>query len=424
MSQMENTRRIVLSNGVRIVLERIPYVRSASVGLWIDVGSRNEDSAENGIAHFIEHMFFKGTRTKNAYQVSNEMNFIGGNVNAFTTQENICLHAKVVDEHLGRAIDLLSEIYNESAFALDEINRERNVILEEVKMYNDAPDDLVVDHFLSALYSDHPLGRPIIGSPANINGFSQPDISRFLGREFAPDRLVISIAGNLDLRRVEPHLRRVFEPLSPNGWERNPVVSPTPTYKNLNDNRALEQVHFCMGTDGPTRTSPDRFAFAVMSTILGGGSSSRIFQEVRENRGLAYSIGTFEFCFKDTGCFVVSGGCSPDSVAQVVKLCLLEVARMYSEPVTAEELDSAKQQIKSSILLGMENSFHRMSRLAEYEIFFGEYLPVDTVLEAINAVTAEDVLRVAENYLKEKPATMASIGPDGKLKPFLKGLAF
>ncbi|MCX7719390.1 MAG: insulinase family protein [Candidatus Sumerlaeaceae bacterium] len=421
---MEQVRKIVLSNGVRIVLERIPYVRSASVGLWIEVGSRNEVERENGISHFIEHMFFKGTRTKNAFQLSNEMNFIGGNVNAFTTQENICLSAKVVDEHLSRAIDLLAEIYLESLFDEEEIKRERNVVLEEVKMYNDTPDELVVDSFMSHLYADHPLGRPILGPPSNIEKFQRQDIQSYLNREFAPDRLVISIAGNFDLRRVEPQLRRVFEPIKPNGWERNPLTHPTASYSSFNEDRNLEQVHFCMGTDGPKRTSSDRIAFGIMDTILGGGTSSRIFQEVREKRGLAYSIGSFDMSFKDSGCFVITGGASPANIQEVVGLCLDEVKRLYTDGVTDEDVESARQQIKSAVLLGMENSASRMSRLAEYEIYFGEYMPVDRVIAEINAVTKDDVLRVAETYLKGRPVTYASIGPASSFRPFAGSLSF
>lgn len=421
---MESVRKIVLPNGVRILLERIPYVRSASIGVWLDVGSRNENQSESGLSHFIEHMFFKGTRSKNAYQLSNEMNWIGGNVNAFTTQENICISAKVVDEHLGRAIDLLSEIYLESAFDPAEIDRERNVILEEVSMYNDTPDELVLDFFMGHLYADHPLGRPILGPPENIHQFNQQDISKFTGKEFAPDRIVISIAGNFDLRRVEPQLHRIFDPMTPNGWERNAVTHPTPAYKSFNEDRKLEQVHFCMGTDAPARDSDDRFAFAVLNTILGGGTSSRIFQEVREKRGLAYSIGSFDMAFRDAGCFAVTGGSSPRHIQKVLKLCLEEVTRIYSETVTQDELENSKQQLRSSIILGMENSSNRMTRLAECEMYYGEYIPVDTVLSRIDAVTVDNVREMAEKYLKDRPITFASIGPEKKFEPYLCGLHF
>ncbi|MBX7245528.1 MAG: insulinase family protein [Candidatus Sumerlaeaceae bacterium] len=421
---MENIKKIVLPNGARILLERIPYVRSASVGLWIDVGSRNETPVENGLSHFIEHMFFKGTRTKNAFQLSNEMNAVGGNVNAFTTQENICLNAKVVDDHLSRAIDLISELYLDSTFDTAEIERERNVVLEEVKMYYDTPDEQVIDTFLDNLFADHPLGRPVLGTPERITDFKQGDIKRYLNREFAPDRIIISIAGNFDMRRIEPQLRRILEPIEPNGWERNPVIHPTPSYRSHNEDRRLEQVHFCMGTDAPPRTSDERFAFSMLNTILGGGTSSRIFQEVREKQGLAYSIGSFDFTFKDAGCFAISGGSSPRNIQKVLNICLEEVKKLYTELVSEEELESAREQIKSNIILGMENSASRMSRMAESEIYFGEHIPVDTVIERINAVTREDVFEMAQRYLKDRPITFASIGPEKKFEPYLNGITF
>jgi predicted Zn-dependent peptidase len=421
---MDQIRKLLLPNGVRLLFERIPYVRSASLGLWLDVGSRNENQSENGLSHFIEHMFFKGTETKDAYRISSEMNQIGGNINAFTTQENICVSGKVVDEHVGKAIDLISEVCLHSAFQNGEIRRERNVILEEVKMYNDTPDELVVDHFMALLYADNPLGRPILGPPENIERFKRDDIRAYREREFAPDRMVVALAGNFDLRRVEPQLRRIFEPISPNGWERNPVTPPAPAYQSHNEDRDLEQVHFCMGTDAPKRNSDDRFAFAVLNTILGGGPASRIFQEVRERRGLAYSIGSFDSAFKDAGCFAISGGSSPRTIRKVINLCIEEVRRICTEDVTDEELASAKEQIKTAVVLGMENTSHRMARLAETEMFFGEYIPVDLTLSRVNTVTKGDVRDVAERYLKGRPVAFASIGQQKKFEPFLHGVAF
>jgi predicted Zn-dependent peptidase len=420
----ENIRKIVLSNGVRIVLERIPYVRSASLGLYMDVGSRNETIPESGLTHFVEHMLFKGTQKFDALQLSQEINRIGGNVNAWTTQENVALTAKVVDEHIGRAIDLIFEMYHQSVFAPEEIERERNVILEEVKMYDDTPDELVVDVFMDNLFAGNPLGQPILGSPENIRRFNREDLRQFIGKEFSPDRLVIAIAGNFDLRRVEPQLRRLFETLVGPGAVHNPLVSPVAAFKSSNIDRKLEQVHFCLGTTGPSRTSDDRFAFSILSTVLGGGASSRIFQEVREKRGLAYSIGSFDVMFKDSGCFAISGGTSPRNAAKVVDICLEQVKKAYAENISIDELESAKEQIKSSVLLGMESSSYRMSRLAESELNFGHFIPVDRVLERVNDVTIENVRAVAEKYLREKPVTFAGVAPEKKFDPYLQNIAF
>ncbi|MGB9691465.1 MAG: M16 family metallopeptidase [Candidatus Sumerlaeaceae bacterium] len=421
---MEQFKKIVLPNGVRIVLERIPYVRSASVGIYLEVGSRNEKPEEHGLSHFVEHMFFKGTRQYDAMALSVLIDKLGGNVNAFTTQENIAISAKVIDEDLSAAIDLLAEIYLDSVFAPEEIERERNVVLEEIKMYNDTPDELVLDVYLDHLYADHALGRPILGTPDQVRRFTRDDIIRYLNREFAPDRVVVALAGNFDLRRIEPQLRRIFERLEPNGWERNPLEPPAPTFQSYNLDRDTEQVHFCMGTDGPPRDSEDRYAFAILSTILGGSTSSRIFREVREKHGLAYSIGTFDCSFRDAGAIAVTGGTSPKHIHQVVRLCLDEIHKLYTEGVSEEEVDNARQQIKSSLILGMENSATRMGRLAECEIFYGEYIPVDRVLARINAVTPDDVQRAAEIYLKDRPVSFASIGPSHKFELSFCGMTF
>ncbi len=421
---MEQFKKIVLPNGVRIVLERIPYVRSASVGIYLEVGSRNEKPEEHGLSHFVEHMFFKGTRHHDAVTLSVLMDKLGGNFNAFTTQENISISAKVIDEHLSAAIELLAELYLDSVFAPEEIERERNVVLEEIKMYNDTPDELVLDVYLDRLYADHALGRPILGTPEQVQRFTRDDILRYLNREFAPDRMVVAIAGNFDLRRIEPQLRRIFEPLEPNGWERNPIEPPAPAFQSFNLDRDTEQVHFCMGTDGPSRRSEDRYAFAILSTILGGSTSSRIFREVREKHGLAYSIGTFDCSFRDTGAIAVTGGTSPRHIHQVIRLCLEEIRKLYTQGVSEEEVENARQQIKSSLILGMENSATRMGRLAECEIFYGDYIPVDTVLAQLNAVTPDDICQAAERYLKERPVSFASIGPSKKFEPYLCGMTF
>lgn len=420
----ENTRKIVLSNGIRIVLERIPYVRSASLGVYMDVGSRNELPTESGLTHFIEHMLFKGTRKFNSIELNHEINRIGGNVNAWTTQEHVAVTAKVVDEHLARAIDLIYDMFQNSVFEPKEIERERNVILEEIKMYDDTPDELVVDVYMDNLFAGNPLGQPILGSPDNIKRFERDHISEFIRKEFSPDRLVIAIAGHFDLRRVEPQLRRLFETVAPADATPNPPVAPAAAFKSQNISRKLEQVHFCMGTTGPSRRDEDRFAFAIMNTILGGGASSRVFQEVREKRGLAYSIGSFDILFKDSGSFAVSGGTSSRNAAKVVDICLEQVRLMYMQNISQDELEMAKEQLKSGILLGMESSSNRMSRLAENEIYHGTYQPIDGVLERVRRVTIDDVKAVAEKYLKDSPVTFAGIAPEKKFDAYLQGVSF
>ncbi len=357
-------------------------------------------------------------------ELNHEINHIGGNVNAWTTQEQVAITTKVVDEHLARAIDLVYDMFCNSVFPPEEIKRERNVILEEVKMYNDAPDELVIDVFLDTLYSGDPLGQPILGTPENIRRFTREDIQQFTNREFSPDRIVIAVAGSLDLRRIEPKLKRLFENLPVPTQPYTPIKPPRPTYESRNMKRRLEQAHFCMGTTGPSRTDDDRFAFAILNIVLGGGASSRIFHEVREKRGLAYSIGTFDLMFKDSGCFAISGGTSPKTAAEVVEISLEQVRKVYTDGITSQELDMAREQLKSGILLGMESSNSRMNRMAESEIYHGHYVPVNDVLERIRNVTLSDVHAVAEKYLKNKPVSFAGIARDNKFDSYLNQIAF
>lgn len=422
----EDIRKIVLPNGVRVVVEKIPYVRSVSLGLWIDVGSRNETANENGIGHFIEHMLFKGTSSLNALQVSQEINKIGGNVNAFTTQEHICLSCKVIDEHFQKAFNLLFEMYSESIFDSLELDRERNVILEEVKMYDDLPDELVIDEFIQGIYPDNSLGNPIIGQVTNINSFSSDMMKDYVSREFTPDRLVVSIVGNIDFDVLENSIIPCLATLQEKAAKGTQTILIKPPEKHCSKiiDRNLKQIHFCLGGYGPDRRSEDRFSFYVLNTILGSGASSRIFQEVREKRGLVYSIGTFDIAFKDTGCIAISGGCTPRNLPKVLDLSLNEVKKTYLEKVTLEELESAKEQLKTGILLGMESSGSRMSRMAEYELYFGEYIPVEEALQSILKVTQENVMCVAEKYFKDKPVAFSGIGKEKYLAKYQDGLVF
>lgn len=416
--------RTVLPNGVRLLLDPVPHVRSASVGVWIDVGSRNETEAEGGLSHFIEHMLFKGTATLDAQRLNHRMNLLGGNFNAFTSQENICLTAKVIDEHLDGALALLSDMLLASAFPPDELDRERNVILEEIRMYDDTPDELVVDVFTERLFDGHALGRPIIGTPENVTRFSADDVRTYMDREFTPDRMLVAVAGKFDAGALLASVEKWFGGLPPAPLRAVPGPDPVPAFRSRNLDRKLSQVHFCMGTDGPPRSSEDRYAFGVMNTILGAGASSRIFQEVREKRGLAYSVGSTDWSYRDSGCFAVTGGSSPKTVAKVVDLCLAEVKRICAEPVTSDELESAREQIKSGVLLAVESTSARMHRMAESELYHGRQIPVEETVARSVAVSPDDILRVAGAYLQDRPVAFASIGPEKRFEPYLQGLKF
>ena len=423
---MTTVLRKVLPNGVRILAEPITSVRSASIGLFLEIGSRHERPSEAGLCHFIEHMFFKGTSRMSASDLAREMDLLGGNINAYTTHETLCLHAKVVDDCLPKALDLLAEMLLDSVFDADEVDRERNVVLEEIRMYEDAPDEVVVDRFMEALYGSHVLGRPVLGLPERVSAFRPADIRRFLAREFVASRLIVAVAGNHDPRELTRQATRLFGamPCAAAPIPAAGLKPPRPRPGVLCEARPLEQAHFCVGVPCPHRASPDRFAFSVMSMALGGGSSSRIFQEVREKRGLAYSIGTAEFPFRDVGCFSIGGGTGPKTLAEVLRLCTGEVRRMCDETLPEDEIDCARQQILSSILLGLENTASRMNRLAEYEVYHHRQIPVDRVIAAVRSVTPAAARKMAQTYLQGRPAAVAAIGPAKAVGAIGDGISF
>lgn len=414
----------VFKNGVRLLWERVPNVRSVSIGIWVDVGSRNENEDENGISHFIEHMLFKGTSRLNSERISAAINAIGGNVNAFTTQEDICLHARVVDRRLPQTIELLSQLLLDSKFAAQELERERNVILEEVKMYNDTPDELVVDLFTHNLWRGNSLGRPILGSVDTLRSFRRSDLLKYRDREFGPERVVIALAGNFDPRAVERQFSELFDALSTNGTQPNRVATPSPTFSRRCEVRDLEQTHFCIGTLGPERSSEDRYAFSLLNLILGGGSGSRLFLEIREKRGLAYAIHSFNGGFKDTGMFAITGGTSPKQVDQVLGLVFRELGRICDKLPSAAELRLAKEQMTTALLLGLESTHSRMIRLAESELSFGHYVSVEETMRRVEAVKPRDILHHARKYLKSKPVAFSAIGASDLSEKTLEGMTF
>lgn len=408
------------SNGLRVITEKIEAVRSCGVGIWIQVGSRHETPDEAGLSHFIEHMLFKGTRDKDARHISDAINYLGGNVNAFTSQEMVCLHARTVDHKAAQALDLLAELLTDSIFPQDELLRERKVVMEEYLMYEDSPDDLSVDLFIKNLWPEHPLGRPILGTRSSIRQFSRPAIVDYWQRVFDPSRVVISIAGAYDPAACNQVIRRRFGALKSSGAPLADPATPgsadaAPRQTTLH--RPIEQTHFCLGCLAPDRQSADRYPFALLNMILGSGSSSRLFQEIREKRGLAYSIGSFSQSFSDHGYFAVSGGVSPATHGEVLRITLDEMARICEEAVSEEELVMAREQIVDSILMGQENTESRMTRLADSLMTYGRHIPVDEVLRKFEAIGCDDVLQMARRYLKAAPLASATISPKGSHSP-------
>ncbi|MBN1477746.1 insulinase family protein [Candidatus Sumerlaeota bacterium] len=406
----KHVERITWPSGLRLLTEHVPGAQTVSIGIWMARGSRHESTALQGVTHMLEHMLFKGTSTQSAQELALAMNALGGHFNAFTTQEVVCVHARVIGEHLERAMRLLAEMVHDSAFAEEEIERERGVILEEIKLTNDTPDDLIHDLFYENLWGEHGLGRSILGTPETVTSIGRSELIEHLSRQIALPQMIVAMAGACDSERAAELVESM---ILTDGAESGVMEDQPPEtlHRRRHFERRLEQIHFCLGTLGPTRTSEDRYAFNLAHSILGGGASSRIFQEIRERRGLAYSIGTFVEPYHDIGCFGVSGGTSPEHLPEVIELTLAEIRRMCREPVGAEELTNAKEQMRAHLLLGLESMGHRMSRVAELEIHFGRHIPLEETLARIDAVTSEDLLDVANTHLAEAPLTIVTLGP-------------
>ena len=404
-----------LSNGVRVVTEQVASVRSCGIGLWLETGSRYEASAERGLTHFIEHMLFKGTRRRDVRQLADAMNFLGGNMNAFTTQETLCLHARTIDRKAPQALDLMFEMLLASVFPPAEICRERRVVLEECRMIEDAPDDFSMDNFLRNLWPGHPLGEPVIGRPATIRRFTRAEMLERWEREFAPERLVVALAGAFDARACERVIRRWLGRLAGAGapLRRSPRPDARLSPRQTILRRSVEQAHFCLGVPGPHHRAPERFAFSLMNMVLGGGLSSRLFREVREKRGLAYSIGSFTHYFSDSGYFAVSGGVSPHTLREVLTITCNEIQRICEEPVPGPELELARAQALDAIVMGLENMETRMTRLADGLLTWGRVTPIDEVVDEVNRVTPEDVRRVARRYLYGRTPALSLVAPRG-----------
>lgn len=407
----QNIARSILPNGVRVITETVPGARTVAIGLWVACGSRHDPLPDQGITHLIEHMFFKGTASKTAQAIALEMNALGGHFNAFTTQESVCIHARVIDDHLDKALRLIADMYLNSTYDEEELSRERSVILEEIKMTNDTPDELIHDLFQETLWGNHGLGRSILGTEDSVSGISRQAILDHMQREFSPGRIVISAAGAVNHEQLADQVGELLGNLNSETF--NPALSPAPDpiFERRHLERDLEQTHFCLGCVGPSRTAGDRHAVNLLSSILGGGASSRIFQEIRERRGLAYSIGTFLSPHVDTGCFGVGGGTSPEHLAEVIDLSLLEIRKVCESPVPEDELRNAKDQLHTHLLLSLESMNHRMSRLAEVEIHFDRFITLEETLAHVEAVTSASVLEAARRHFDHAPLAAVSIGP-------------
>ncbi|WP_223249460.1 M16 family metallopeptidase [Williamsia muralis] len=407
-------RRSVLPGGLRVVTEHIPGVRSASVGLWVAVGSRDEKPSVAGAAHFLEHLLFKSTPTRTAASTAQQIDAIGGELNAFTGKEHTCYYAHVLDEHLATAIDIVGDVVLRGRCRAEDVEVERTVVLEEISMRDDDPEDLLADLFMTAMYGDHPIGRPVIGSAESITDMTRTQIKSFHGRRYTPDKMVLSVAGNVSHADVLAAVRSTFAGHLDGGAAPAPIRVGSKTIGGLPSlelsYRDTEQVHILLGVRAPGRGNPDRWALSVLNTALGGGLSSRLFQEIRESRGLAYSVYSSVDSFADIGAFSVYAGCSPDHLAEVVTVTGEILSQVAREGITEEELVRAKGSLIGGMVLGLEDSQSRMHRNGRGEINYGKQLSVEQTLRKIERVTVSDTSRVAGELLS-RPMGAAVVGP-------------
>ncbi|WFE19348.1 pitrilysin family protein [Solwaraspora sp. WMMD937] len=411
-------RRTVLPNGLRVITEAIPAMRSVSFGVWVGVGSRDETPARSGASHFLEHLLFKGTKRRTAWDISSQIEAVGGETNAFTTKEYTCYYARVLDEDLPLAVDVVCDLVANSVIDPADVETERGVILEEIAMHDDEPDDEVHDLLAEAVFGPHPLGRLISGTEATISALTRRQIHDFYRRRYTPGAMVIAAAGNLDHRAVVRQVRAALRG-SPLDAERPGAPAPlrpaTPAVRARRPrvmvrHKETEQAHLVLGGPGISRGDDRRFALGVLNNVLGGGMSSRLFQEVRERRGLAYSVYSYASQYADGGTFAVYAGCAPSRVEEVLELVRAELAAVVEHGLSSDELARGKGMSRGGYVLGLEDTGSRMGRLAKGELLYGEQLTVDQLLGQVAAVTLEQVGAVAAELLT-RPMSLAVIGP-------------
>ncbi|HXS96996.1 MAG TPA: pitrilysin family protein [Candidatus Limnocylindrales bacterium] len=410
VSPLRDIEMTTLANGVRVITEAMPHVRSVSVGIWVGAGSRRETAEQNGISHFIEHMLFKGTRRRSAEDIARSVDSIGGNLDAFTAKELVCFNTKVLDQHLSLAFDVLADLVLNPLFRDEDIEKEKGVILEEIKMEADSPDYLVHEIFSSNFWKDHPLGKPILGTPQTVKRFDSSMVREYYGSVYNPANLLVTGAGNLTHDRLVNLCREHFEaanPGQPLGYDPAPTTHARIALRNK---KALEQVHLCLGVPSYPLPHEERFACYVLNTLLGGGMSSRLFQNIRERQGLAYAVFSELSPYRDTGCLSIYAGTSVESARKVVESIVNEFRQLKQNQVGDEELRRAKDHLKGSLMLSLESTASRMSNLARQEMYFARFFTLDELVESIESVTAADVQRIAQTFFDPKQIALTVLG--------------
>jgi predicted Zn-dependent peptidase len=410
-------KKYTCQNGVRIVLENIPTVRSVAIGVWIGTGSRNENLQNNGVSHFLEHMFFKGTKTRSAREIAESFDSIGGQVNAFTSKEYTCYYAKVLDDHAQYALDVLADMFFHSTFDEEELKKEKNVVYEEIKMYEDTPDDIVHDVLSRATYGDHPLGYPILGTEETLATFNGDTLRQYMNDYYTPDKVVISVAGNVSEEFIK-EIDKLFGSYETTSTKRE-VEKPGFMDQKLARKKDTEQAHLCIGFNGLEVGHDNIYSLIVLNNILGGSMSSRLFQDVREQKGLAYSVFSYHSSYEDNGLLTVYGGTGSSQLNLLFETIQDTLATLKAEGITAKELANSKEQMKGSLMLSLESTNSRMSRNGKNELMLGRHRSLDSIIEKVNEVSEESVNTLA-NQLFTDTYSVALISPDGQLPEKLK----
>lgn len=397
---------------MRIVLENIPTVRSVAIGVWIGTGSRSEHPEINGVSHFLEHMFFKGTKTRSARDIAESFDQIGGQVNAFTSKEYTCYYAKVLDEHSNQALDVLADMFFNSAFDEEELAREKNVVYEEIKMYEDTPDDIVHDLLGKAVYGDHPLGYPILGTEETLKTFNGDSLRSYMEKMYIPENVVISVAGNVDdsfIKEVEKYFGTYTS-----SYDAHQYVQPAFHTSHIARKKDTEQAHLCLGFEGLPIGGKDVYSLIVLNNVLGGSMSSRLFQEVREQRGLAYSVFSYHSSYRDSGLVTIYGGTGSNQLDVLYDTIQDTLTELTDTGITAKELANSKEQLKGNLMLSLESTNSRMSRNGKNELMLGHHRSLDEILDLVNNVTIDSVNSLARSIFKDDFA-LSLISPSGEM---------
>ena len=409
-TETRDIKKHALPNGLVVITETMPHVRSVSIGVWVRSGSRREAPDENGLAHFIEHMVFKGTERRSAEAIAREMDSVGGMLDAFTSKEQICFNAKVLDEHLPIAFDVIADLILRPNFDSEDVTKEQQVILEEIKMDMDNPEYLLHEVFTRGFWPQHALGRPILGTPETVKNFNRQVLKTRFASWFAPDHLVVTAAGNVAHEQVLDLVTREFGHLKPSGQHAPHIAPRTEAPIHLEKKRDLEQVHLCVGVPSVPLGHEDRFGVAVLNNLLGGGMSSRLFQNIREKRGLAYAVFSEITPYSDAGMLTVYAGSAKETVGQVLDLIVSEFRDLKKSLVTEEELTRSKNHLKGSLMLSLESTSARMSNLARQELYFRRFYSLDEILASIEAVPREQLQSLARQYFRAEDTAVTVLG--------------